>query len=140
MLAVIVGGILGTGLRLSLDSALPHESHSFPVSTLLANTTGSLALGLVVGWLWPRAHAWLRAGLGTGLLGSFTTFSAIAVSVVGLTSTNHGALAATYLAVTLILGIAAAWAGLTAGRLLDATAIRRMAHRQPANDPGLERE
>lgn len=114
----MVGGVLGTGLRFAIDAALPHSQDSFPVATLAVNTTGSLLLGLIVGWLWPRASAWLRAGLGTGFLGSFTTFSAIAVSVVALNNAGEWAIAGLYLTLTLVLGLIAAWGGLTLGRQL----------------------
>ncbi len=110
--------MLGTGLRFAIDVALPHASDGFPVATVLINTTGALVLGLMVGWLWPRVSTWLRAGLGTGLLGSFTTFSAIAVSVVGLGNAGQWAGAALYLTLTLALGLTAAWGGLALGRRL----------------------
>lgn len=125
MCAVAVGGVLGTALRFSIDLALPHTGVSFPWATLIANTTGTLALGLVVGWLWPRANSWFRAGLGSGLLGSFTTFSAIAVSLVTLGAGAYWGTAVGYLTATLTLGAAAAWAGLSLGRRLE----RRMAGR-----------
>jgi fluoride exporter len=58
---------------------------------------------------------WLRAGLGVGLLGSFTTFSALAVSLVALTSLNEWMLALLYLVASIALGLGAAWAGLRLG-------------------------
>jgi CrcB protein len=113
--AVAVGGMLGTALRMAIDSALPHAPSAFPVSTLLLNTLGSLVLGLLVGWLWPRAKPWLRFGLGTGLLGSFTTFSAVVVSLIALGDASQWVLAAVYLATTLLFGLSAAWVGLRVG-------------------------
>jgi CrcB protein len=55
---------------------------------------------------------WARAGLGAGLLGSFTTFSAVAVSLVSLTTAGFGMLALAYLAANLLLGLTAAVLGL----------------------------
>jgi len=107
--------MLGTGLRFGLDRALPHADNGFPFSTLTANTLGALVLGLLVGSLWPRASSWLRAGLGTGILGSFTTFSAIAISVVSLVRSDQWGIAIGYLVITLVLGFVAAWAGLNLG-------------------------
>jgi CrcB protein len=72
-------------------------------------------LGLLVARVWPVAPHWLRAGLGAGLLGSFTTFSAVAVSVVSLTAADQWMPALAYLALTLVLGLAAAGLGLRAG-------------------------
>jgi CrcB protein len=114
--AVFVGGAVGTALRLAIDAALPHGDDAFPLSTLLSNVAGSFALGVLVTRLWPVAPAWLRGGLGPGLLGGFTTFSAVAVSLVSLTGAGLGLMAVGYLALTLVLGFAAAAAGLMAGR------------------------
>lgn len=112
---MIAGGAVGTGLRLTIDLLLPHADDALPISTLVANVVGAFALGLLVGRLWPTAPVWLRAGLGAGLLGSFTTFSAVAVAVVALSSAGEWMLAATYLAATLALGLAAAALGLRLG-------------------------
>lgn len=116
--AVAVGGLLGTALRVAIDSVFPHTPSEFPFSTLLINTLGSLVLGLLVGWLWPRAKPWLRFGLGTGLLGSFTTFSAVVVSLIALGEAAHWELAAVYLGATLLFGLTAAWVGLRIGARL----------------------
>ena len=82
LLAVLVGGAVGTALRLGIDTVIPHGDADFPVSTLAINTLGAFVLGVLVGRVWSTAPGWLRAGLGAGLLGSFTTFSALAVSLV----------------------------------------------------------
>ncbi|MDO7882979.1 fluoride efflux transporter FluC [Salinibacterium soli] len=114
VLAVLAGGLVGTGLRLGLDSVLPHEG--FAVSTLVANTVGALALGMLVARLWDRVPSWLRAGLGAGLLGSFTTFSALAVALVSLGAAGDWMPALAYLVATMALGLGAAWLGLRIGR------------------------
>ncbi|MGV8852891.1 MAG: fluoride efflux transporter FluC [Rhodoglobus sp.] len=113
--AVAVGGALGTGLRFTLDLAFATDDGLFPVSTLIANIVGSFVLALVVAQLWPSSPAWARAGLGAGLLGSFTTFSALAVAVVHLIGVDQWMLAVIYLAATLVLGLAAAAFGLKLG-------------------------
>ena len=115
LLAVVVGGMIGTGLRLALDLAIPHADDAFPVSTLVINVAGAFALGLLVGRYWPTARDWVKAGLGPGLLGSFTTYSAFAVSLVALASADEWMLGVGYLAATVVLGFGAAWAGLRVG-------------------------
>jgi len=115
LLAVVVGGTLGTALRLTLDLVIPHADDGFPVSTLLINVSGAFALGLLVGRYWPTTRDWVKAGLGPGLLGSFTTYSAFAVSLVALASADEWMLAVGYLAATILLGFGAAWAGLRVG-------------------------
>lgn len=116
MLAVLAGGLVGTGLRLGIDALLPHGDDGFPVSTLLINVAGSFALGMLVGRAWPVAPEWLRFGLGTGLLGSFTTFSALAASLVTLTKSGQVLVGLLYLVLSLGGGIGAAVLGLRAGR------------------------
>ncbi|HQG70823.1 MAG TPA: CrcB family protein [Rhodoglobus sp.] len=115
LLAVLVGGAVGTALRLGIDTLVPHGDTDFPVSTLAINTLGAFVLGFLVARVWPAATSWLRAGLGAGLLGSFTTFSALAVSLVSLTAAGFGMLALAYLVATLVLGLAAAALGLRLG-------------------------
>lgn len=112
LLAVIVGALVGASLRLGIDALLPHDDAEFPWSTLLINVVGAFALGALVARVWPTAPDWLRAGLGAGLLGTFTTFSALAVSFVALADACEWALAVVYLVVTVVAGLAAAWAGI----------------------------
>ena len=119
ILAVAIGGVLGTAARLGLDTVLPHPHDAFPWSTLIVNVVGSLALGFLVARVWPNAPDWLRAGLGAGVLGSFTTFSAVAVAMIELPLP----FAAVYLAVTLVLGLVAALLGLRLGRRPEASIV-----------------
>lgn len=116
VLAVLLGGVLGTAARLGLDALLPHESDGFPLATLLVNVVGAFGLGVVTARLPHRAPGWLRAGLGTGLLGSFTTFSGITVALTGLAASGGWPVAGLFLTLSLVLGIAAAMAGLATGR------------------------
>jgi CrcB protein len=69
----------------------------------------------------------MKAFLGAGLLGSFTTYSAFAVSLVALASRSEWALAAGYLAATVVLGLAGALLGLRLGG--------RTAAPHPAGEP-----
>ena len=118
MVAVASGGVIGTGLRLTLDAVIPHTDTDFPLSTLLINVTGSFVLGALVATLWRRARTpnWLKVGLGAGTVGSFTTFSALIVSLI--TQVHHGLwmLAVLYLVLSLVLGFGAALLGLSLGR------------------------
>ena len=115
IVAVLTGGLIGTAARLGIDALLPHADDGFPLSTLLINVAGSLVLGMLVGRVWPVAPVWLRAGLGAGLLGSFTTFSAVVTSVYTLARTHEAGLAIVYLIVTLAAGWLAAGVGLRLG-------------------------
>lgn len=116
--AVAGGGAIGTLLRAGLDAAMPHAPTGLAASTLLVNVLGAAVLGGLVGSASPRLPGWARAGLGTGLLGSFTTYSALAVSVVQLTDGGRVVGAIATVVLTLLLGIGAAGGGLAIGRRL----------------------
>ena len=119
-LAVAIGGLVGTGLRLACDLAFPHADGEFPVETLVVNLVGAFALGWLVGGLWtrPTTPFWLKAGLGSGLLGSFTTLSAVMASLLLLTAGGEAALAVGYLLASVVGGLGLAAAGLRIGSLI----------------------
>ena len=119
-LAVAVGGLIGTGLRLACDLAFPHGDGDFPIETLLVNLVGAFVLGWLVGGLWtrPTMPTWIKAGLGSGVLGSFTTLSAVMASLIVLTGAGEAWLAALYLLVSVVGGLALAAAGLRIGSLI----------------------
>ncbi|MHA7220727.1 fluoride efflux transporter FluC [Arthrobacter sp. RHLT1-20] len=118
--AVAVGGLLGTELRYGAGLLFPEASGSVPWTTLVINVVGSFVLAALTA-LWiarPRTAFWLRAGLGPGLLGSFTTFSAVVYSVdQHVRGGFHGTWLA-YLGLSLVLGLGAAAAGWKCGQAL----------------------
>lgn len=117
VLAVFLGGCVGTGLRFTADLALPHTGEQFPTGTLLVNVCGALVLGWLVGGFWTRTRvpAWFKMAIGPGLLGSFTTFSAVMVSLVSQTAAGFWVLATGYLVASVGLGFGAAALGLWLG-------------------------
>ena len=116
LLAVLVGGAIGTALRLLTDDLIVHHDNQFPWSTLIINILGSFVLAVLVARVWPTAPDWLKAGLGPGLVGGFTTFSAVMVSMVTLASSGRVLIALVYIVVSLVLGLGAALLGLVVGR------------------------
>ena len=119
-LAVAIGGLVGTGLRLACDLAFPHADGELPVETLIVNLVGAFALGWLAGGLWtrPTTPMWLKAGLGSGLIGSFTTLSAVMASLIALTGVGEPWLAVLYLLLSVVGGLGLAAAGLRIGSLL----------------------
>ncbi len=107
-----VGGALGSLGRYGVAVVLPHGPTGLPVATLLVNASGCLLLGLLVASR-PR-QSWVRPFAGSGLLGGFTTFSAFALETDRLLLTSP-VMAAAYLGLTVLLGLAAARAGLALG-------------------------
>jgi CrcB protein len=114
ILVVAAGGAVGSLGRYGLALALPHDPAELPVATLLVNVVGCLLLGVLVGG-WPTAR-WLRPFVGTGVLGGFTTFSAFALESDRLID-RAPAVAALYVALSVLLGLAGAAAGLRLGSL-----------------------
>jgi len=101
---VAAGGFLGAAGRYLLGAAVVG-----PPGTLAANVAGSFALALAVGAVRSTR---LRTFLTTGLLSSFTTYSAFAVETASLGPT----LGFVNVAATYALGFAAALLGVGAGR------------------------
>jgi CrcB protein len=118
-LAVAAGGLLGTELRYGLGLAFPDAPGSVPWATLWINVAGSFVLAtLTTVWMArPETAFWLRAGLGPGLLGSFTTFSAVVFSVDQLARAGGHLVGVAYLALSVLLGLAAAGVGWRFGRM-----------------------
>ena len=119
-LAVALGGLIGTGLRLACDLAFPHADGELPVETLVVNLIGAFVLGWLVGGLWtrPSMPTWLKSGLGSGVIGSFTTLSAVMASLLVLTREDEVWLAGVYLLVSVAGGLGLAAAGLRIGSLI----------------------
>ncbi|UFU02644.1 CrcB family protein [Ruania suaedae] len=117
---VALGGALGTLARFGLAEALPTPD-GVPWATLVVNLAGSFLLGVLLealdraGEETSRGRA-LRLGLGTGLLGGFTTFSSLALEVERLLAGGELAVAGGYVLASLALGLVAAMAGIAVGR------------------------
>jgi CrcB protein len=98
--AVAVGGALGALLRWSLGEALP-DGAGFPWTTFGINVSGSLVLAALPAIAAVRRSQLLAVGLGTGVLGGFTTLSACSDQTRTLLADGRTALAAAYLLSTL---------------------------------------
>jgi CrcB protein len=116
MLALAVGlaAAVGAVCRYLLDRLVSarHQA-TLPWGTLAVNVSGAFLLGLVTGLavhhgLSPKA----ATVLGTGLLGGYTTWSTFTWESYALLSDGAVGAAALTVAATLVLGIAAAAAGL----------------------------
>jgi len=116
---VAVGGAVGTLARHGIAEALDGD-RLFPLATFLVNVTGSFALGALLAVLLVRDHSApanrLRLLLGTGFLGGYTTYSALAVETDTLLRGDHVALGITYAAGSVVAGLVAAGAGVAAAR------------------------
>ena len=114
---ILLVGVLGAAgclARYGLGTAA--GSPTFPWPTLAINVAGCLALGVVLAVGPARWSPELTAGIGTGFLGGFTTFSTFGVETQTLLRDDRLAAAATYVLLSVLLGLAAAYAGTTLGR------------------------
>jgi CrcB protein len=109
LLAVGMLGGAGSIARFLLDGSVSRRlGRAFPFGTLAVNLSGAFLLGVVVGAALDD-DAYRLAG--TGLLGAFTTFSTWALESHRLGEDGEGARGALNFAVSLVLGVAVAWAG-----------------------------
>ena len=120
--AVAAGGALGAVLRWAVVGALPGGDGGWPWGTLLVNVTGSLLIGLIVARLLTTpAPTWVRPFAVTGLLGGWTTYSALAVDARGLLAGDDVLAGLGYLVATTGLGLGACLLGLRVGEARDAS-------------------
>jgi len=119
VLTVAVGGALGTTGRYAV-SLLVGTGHLVPWATLVVNVCGAFLLGLLLerlaraGAETPRRRL-VRLALGTGLLGGFTTYSALALEVQDLLSAHQIGTAVLYGVGTVCAGLLACAAGVALG-------------------------
>ncbi len=118
-----IGGAIGAWLRWAVGlAALRHLGAGFPWGTVAVNLAGSLAAGVVVALLEDRGYLgnYARAFLLVGVLGGFTTYSAMMVDALLLGRGTRPLLAGAYVTATLVGGLIAVWLGWWAGRGLRA--------------------
>lgn len=113
-LLVAAGGALGASARYGLSVWVARAGlGGWPWATLIANVLGSLAMGLVIGWMLRGQGAEsLRLFLVVGLLGGFTTFSSFSLETVTLLQSGQWEKAALYVVASLVLCLAAVAIGL----------------------------
>jgi fluoride exporter len=110
---VVVMGGFGAVLRFLLDRAVSGRiARSFPFGTLVVNLSGALVLGFLSG-LALSPHLALLAG--TALVGSYTTFSTWMLETHRLAEERQVWPAVANIVVSLVLGVAVAWVGLSVG-------------------------
>ncbi len=119
LLVVGAGGFLGAIARYQLSTWV-HRYAAGPYGTLSVNVLGCLAIGVLMAVVerHPTFSSELRDFVRVGLLGSFTTFSALGFEAFEFMREGRLGLAALTVAANLVLGLAAVAAGWALGRHL----------------------
>ncbi|HEX3939604.1 MAG TPA: fluoride efflux transporter CrcB [Xanthobacteraceae bacterium] len=121
-LIVFLGGGIGAAIRHAVNlAAARFIGGSFPFGTMTINVLGSFAMGLIAEYFALRRglpQHW-RLFLTTGVLGGFTTFSAFSLEAALLYERGQLVSAAIYVGGSVVLAIAALFAGLAIVRMLS---------------------
>ena len=120
-LVVFIGGGVGAALRHGVNLAVARWlGTSFNYATLIENVSGSLVMGLLVGYFAFKGGVpqHLRLFLTTGILGGYTTFSAFSLDSVLLWERGQWASATVYVLASVLASIL--------GLVLGLSVIRQM--------------
>jgi len=123
LLLIGAGGSLGTALRAALETAFAPAPGQWPWVTFWINVSGSFVLGALLPALtqtgedqgWRRAA---RLGVGTGVLGGFTTYSTFSVEAVQLARAGAWPVGAGYALGSVVASVLAATAAMWGVRRL----------------------
>lgn len=123
LVLVVAGGAIGTSARWEVGRALPHAAGHWPWATFAINVGGSFLLGLLLEVLLRRSvdAGWrrdVRVGVGTGILGGFTTYSTFVVETDRLIASGHAVTGVEYAVGSVAAGVLAALMGTLLARAL----------------------
>ena len=115
-----LGGATGSVLRYGVGRlAINYFGPTTVLATLAVNVSGSFALGLFYALAAERATLppEIRALIGIGLFGGYTTFSTLSFETIQLLEAGEMTRAAASVLGNLILGLASAYLGVLVARL-----------------------
>jgi fluoride exporter len=109
---MLLGGV-GAVTRFLVDRAVSRRvARAFPFGTLVVNLSGAVLLGFLAGLALTPHLALL---IGTAFVGSYTTFSTWMLETQRLGEERQVWAAAANIVVSLLLGVIAAWVGMSIG-------------------------
>lgn len=113
LLGVAAAGAVGAPARFLVDGFVRSRTRDdLPYGTLLINLSGSFLLGLLTGLALTRGFPQTPfVLLGAGFCGAYTTFSTFAFETVRLAEEGERGRALVNVAVSIVVGVAAAAAG-----------------------------
>lgn len=121
---VAIGGVVGTAAREAVSIVTP-TVWGLPLGIFLVNAVGAFLLGVLLESLARSGpdeggRRRMRLLLGTGALGGFTTYSALATDTATLWGAGDPGSAVAYSLATLLVGALASWSGIAAAGALRA--------------------
>lgn len=113
-----LAGVIGAVCRYLIGMLIP--SHGFPLATLVLNLTGCFLLAIVMRYLarLPRVSSNMVTVIGTGFVGSYTTFSTFSLESIQLIEHQMYITALLYIGASLIGGLLFTWLGFVCSECL----------------------
>lgn len=115
-----IGAMIRYGVSLLIGRLWPSD---FPLATLLINITGSLAMGLLIGWMAKASPQWgteIRLFVAVGIFGGYTTFSSFSLDTITLIERGQAFPAALYMLVSVAVSLIGLYLGLLLTRGMPA--------------------
>ena len=116
---VALGGALGSLARYALGMWIYECTGTrFPYGTFVINISGSFIIGFALTILDDHLGlppAW-RLAIPIGFVGAYTTFSTFEYETMRLVNHGQAGMALLYIALSVVLGYGAVWAGMAAAR------------------------
>lgn len=124
LLLIGSGGAIGTLVRFLIETAIPPVENGWPTATFIINISGAFILAVLLETLsrQGRDAGWrrrIRLGVGTGVMGGYTTYSSFMVEAALLGRADQYLVAFAYVVISVVLGLIAALAGLALVAAVD---------------------
>jgi len=121
------GSFIGTVLRCWVKEIQIYNYHeNIPLNTLFINVSGAFVLAFIMTIaliIWLNSD--IRIGITVGLLGAFTTFSALCKETVNLLYYGDYSSAILYLTVSTMLGLGASYFGIVVARAISSKLMEK---------------
>ncbi|MEI7669969.1 MAG: fluoride efflux transporter CrcB [Pseudomonadota bacterium] len=115
-LYVAIGGAIGSVFRYFMMNLVGYcLGNNFPYATIFVNISGSLIMGLLIGWLannMPANSNEIRIFLAVGVLGGYTTFSSFSLDAINLLQNGKLLAMTLYITSSVMLSLAGYMAGI----------------------------
>lgn len=142
--AVAVGGFLGAIARFGMGQWFADLVHStgFPWGTLIINLLGCFVLSLFLTITLDLLvlNPFIRVGISTGFIGSFTTFSTFSLETVQLLQKHQFAYAGLYLFSSIFLCIGMSAFGVIVARGIEQFQVNKQQNEEVVGDAEEQKE